>query len=178
MKIIFRKSETGFTLVELMLSLGLGSLGMGCALAGFLVVSKSLASTGNYVDLNRSSMIALEEMTRDIRQASSLTNFATNQLVFIGADSNTLTFTWSPDTRILTKSTGGETKTLLKNCDFLNFDIFQRNPKLDNTFGFVSASNNPAICKLVSVTWRCSRPIMQESLNTESIQTAKITMRN
>ena len=44
--------------------------------------------------------------------------------------------------------------------------------------GFYSASNNPAICKLVSVSWRCSRTILGQKVNTESVQTAKIVIRN
>ena len=32
--------------------------------------------------------------------------------------------------------------------------------------------------KLIDVSWKCSRKIMGEKLNTESVQTAKIVIRN
>ena len=33
-------------------------------------------------------------------------------------------------------------------------------------------------CKLVDLNWRCSRQILQQKVNTESVQTAKIVIRN
>jgi hypothetical protein len=64
---------------------------------------------------------------------------------------------------------------LLTNVDFLSFQIFQRNPVAGtyDTYPTSSATN----CKLVSVSWICSRSILGSKLNTESVQTAKIVIR-
>lgn len=167
----------GFTLVEMMVATGLGTVVVGAVIAAFIAGSRSFAATGNYIDLNRTSLGALDQMTRDIRQARSLQSFATNQMVFIDSDSNQLTYAWAPATQQLTRSVAGATKVLLKNCDYLLFDISQRNPNTDGTFGFFPATNNPAICKLVSVSWRCSRTVLGQ-VNSENVQTAKIVMRN
>jgi len=178
---ILRKSRPGnrgFTLVEVMVAAGLGVVVLGAILSAFIAGSLNFASTGNYIDLNRKSLWALDQMTRDIRQAINLQTFATNQLVFLDDNSNQLTYAWSPNTRKLTRTSGGATQVLLKDCDYLAFDIAQRNPNTDGTYGFFPATNNPAICKLVSVSWRRSRSVLGKTINTENVQTAKIVMRN
>ncbi|MEJ2010407.1 MAG: hypothetical protein P8Z30_20015, partial [Acidobacteriota bacterium] len=71
---------------------------------------------------------------------------------------------------------------LLTNCEYLAFGISQRNPS--NEFCFYPATNtttsklDPSLCKLVDVSWKCSREIFGKKVNTESVQTAKIVMRN
>jgi type II secretory pathway pseudopilin PulG len=167
-----------FTLLELVVSVGLSALIMGMLMYSILFASRSFVAMGNYTDLNRSSLHALDVMSRDIREASSLTTFATNQLVFLDSSSNQVTFAWNPTARRLTRSSGATTAILLQDCDYLSFDMSQRNPTANGVMGFYSASNNAAICKLVSVSWRCSRTILGQKVNTESVQTARIAMRN
>ena len=172
------RRRSAFSLPELMVSVGISTLVMGVIMYGILFCSRSFVAMGNYMDLNKSSFVALDKMTRDIRGASSLQYFATNRLVFLDGSSNQLTFAWSPSTGKLTRSSGTANETLLKECDYLSFDISQRTPTTNGTFGFYPATNNPALCKLVSVSWRCSRTILGHKVNTESVQTAKIVMRN
>ena len=161
-----------------MVSVGISTLIMGAIMYALFFSSRSFVAMGNYMDLNKASLIALDKLTRDIRETSSLQTFATNQLVFLDSNSNQLTFTWNPTSRQLTRSSGGTTDILLSDCDYLSFDIFRRNPTTDGVMGFHSASNNAALCKLVNVGWRCSRTILGAKVNTESVQTAKIVMRN
>jgi len=150
--------------------------------AFFAYGSQSFVALGNYMELDRYSRAALDQMTRDIRQTISLHNYATNQLVFIDYDTNWLVFTWNPSTGKLTRSKAGTTTELLTQCDYLCFRIFQRNP-MPGQFDFYPATNlsgvyDPTLCKLVDVSWRCSRSILGKKINTESVQTAKIVLRN
>lgn len=161
-----------------MVSVGLSTIILGMITYAFIFCTRSFLAMGNYMELNKSSLVALDTMSRDIREASALKTFATNQLVFFDSNSNQLTFAWSPSARLLTRTLSGTTTTLLRDCDYLAFDIFQRTPITGGQMGFYSASNNPAICKLVSVSWRCSRTILGQKVNTESVQTAKIVIRN
>jgi hypothetical protein len=64
---------------------------------------------------------------------------------------------------------------VLKNCDTFSLSYYQRNPT--NNYGFVPTSSTSQI-KLVSVSWRCSRKVLGVKLNTESVQTASVVMRN
>ena len=171
-------NQPAFSLIELLVAMGVSSILVGAIMSLTLFCNRSFVALGNYMDLNNTSLNALDTMTRDIRGAYSLKSFATNQLVFLDASSNALTFAWSPGAGTLTRSYGGAVSTLLDNCDYLAFDISQRTPMTNGTMGFYTASNNPVLCKLVSVSWRCSRSILGQKANTESVQTAKIMMRN
>ena len=104
-----------------------------------------------------------------------MTSFSSNQLVFRDYDGHSLSYTYSPDDQTLTRSKDGTNKLLLKECDFMNFQIFQRNP-IGGTYDQYPTAV-VTNCKLVSVTWICSRKIIGSKLNTESVQTAKIVIR-
>jgi hypothetical protein len=132
---------------------------------------------GNYNDLDRVSRNALDQLSHDIRQTRSLTAFTPTSLTFMDWDSNSLSFVYDPSAGTLTRSKLGVTTVLLKQCDFLSFDLSQRNPSNDFTFYPVPA-DRPDLAKLIDVSWRCSRKILGSKLNTESVQTAKIVRRN
>ncbi len=173
-----RPRRRAFSLMEMLVALGISSILMATLMSLTLFCSRSFVAIGNYMDLNKASLNALDGLTRDIRGAYSLKTFATNQLVFLDVNSNQLTFAWSPVSGNLTRSLGGTSEVLLDNCDYLLFDISQRTPVTNGVMGFYTATNNAALCKMVSVSWRCSRTILGQKLNTESVQTAKIVMRN
>ena len=132
---------------------------------------------GNYSDLDRASRNALDNMSREIRATSQLTAFTTTKLTFKDPDGTTLSFEYNPGNGTLTRKRGGTNTTLLKECDFLEFHISQRNPSNNFTFYAVTGTNY-ATAKLVDVNWRCSRKILGNKVNTESVQTAKIVLRN
>jgi type II secretory pathway pseudopilin PulG len=170
------------TLVELLVSVGIGSIVLVAVATLSIFSSRSFVALGNYMDLDKASRNALDNMTRDVRQTVRLTSFATNELVFTDYDNSPLTFSWNPNTKLLTRTKNGATKVLLSQCDYLSFQISQRNP-IPGQFNFYPATNtagiyDPGLCKLVDVSWRCSRQILQKKVNTESVQTAKIVLRN
>ncbi len=37
---------------------------------------------------------------------------------------------------------------------------------------------DPSICKLINMSWKCSRTILGSKMNTESVQTAQVVLRN
>jgi len=172
-----RKSCGGATLIELMTAVGIGSISLAAISTVLWYLFRSFVAMGNYADLDKASRTALDKMTRDIRQASYLVSSATNQLVFSMGGTNNLTFAWDPSTRQLTRARTGEpTTTLLKECDYLLFNTYQRNMSNQVFSAFSNAS--PVTCKLVDVSWMCSRQILAQKVNTESVQTAKIVIRN
>ncbi len=174
---INRRKEAAATLVEFLIALGIAGLIM-MALASFMYFSgRSYAALVNYVDLDRNSRNTLDQMTFKIRQADGLLEFSSNKLVFQTHGSNTLTYLYSPDRKTLTETFNSSSKVLLKQCDVLVFDIFQRNTAIGTYDQFpATLSNNAA--KLVRVSWTCSRTVLGRNLNTESVQSAKIVIRN
>lgn len=171
------RSSGGYTLVEILIVSALGLL----ALSGFSQIvfhtGRSFAAVGNYVELDRRSRNALDQMIGKIRQADSLTAFATNRLVFSYQRTNTLVYAYSASDKTLTETLGSDSKVLLTGCDRLVFSIFQRNTA-DGTYDQFPATMTNSAAKLIQVGWVCSRTVLGKLVNTESVQSAKIVIRN
>jgi hypothetical protein len=132
---------------------------------------------GNYGDLDRASRNALDILSRDVRQSRALTAYTPKQISIEANDNSTLTYTWNSSNGRFTRQSGGATTVLLEQCDYLNFNIYQRNPS-NNWSWYPVTSNQLSTAKLIDVSWKCSRKILGQKVNTESVQTAKIVIRN
>ena len=164
------------SLAEVVVGLGISSLLLIVLVTISLTTGRSLAEMFHYVDLDHYNRIALDVMTRDMRQVRFLSAYQTNSISFTDHRSNTLTFAYSSTNRLLTRVQAGRTNTLLKDCDFLRFDIYQRTPQ-SNSYSLYTATALTN-CKVVSVTWSCSRSLFGLKANTELGQTARIVIRN
>ena len=105
-----------------------------------------------------------------------MTSYATNELVFNdGTSTNGLSFTYDPAQRTLVRQRGGNSTTLLTECDGLQFSIYQRTP-LSGTYDQypTAVATN---CKVVSVKWTCSRTILGLKATTETDEEAKVVIR-
>ncbi|MFT4588024.1 MAG: Tfp pilus assembly protein PilW [Candidatus Binatia bacterium] len=169
-----RLRRRGASLVELLVSVGISGMVLAVIAVFMMYTARSFASLDNYLDLDVKSRLALDRMSREIRQADGLTSFATNQLVFAYTGTN-LTFAHDAVAKTLTRSFMGTSETLLEGCDELTFSIFQRNPINGSFEQYPTASADTA--KLIQLDWVCSREIMGQTANTESVQSAKIVIR-
>ncbi len=186
-----RKTARALTVVEVMIAMGLGTLVLGAVMFMFMHSGRSMVAMGNYVSMDRFSCNAINEMTREIRQARALVAFSTNNPRFLtfeiptGTGSYQVTYRWvgGSGSGALYREQGGVSKLLLTNVDVWTFKICQRTPVPGRPNEFYLATNvqgklDPALCKLVDMTWKCSRPILGRKLNTETVQTAQIVLRN
>lgn len=169
------QSRRGWTLVELMVAMLAGSVILAAVMATTIFVSKSFIAIGNYNDLNRASRIALDTMSRDIRNAEGLVYYSSNYIVLTNQDTTFTTYMWNPNTSVFTRYHGTNATVLLRDCDTLTFHVYQQNPTNDFQFAYAST---PAMARLVDVSWRCARSIIGAIINSESVQTAKIVIRN
>src|SRR5262245_35243373 len=173
-----KKSRQGaMTLLELMLATAIGSL-MALGLAQLSVYSgRSFAAMANYVSLDQTSRNALDTMSKQIRQANKLIESTATSLTFEDSDGGTLVFKYEKEGRQLIRSKNGvaDAKALLTECDYLKFSIFQRNPVGGSYDVYPTAS--ATTCKLVQLTWACSREIFGLKVNTGGVQSAKIVIR-
>lgn len=172
----FRK-RAGFTLVEMMVSVGIGSLVL-LGLAGLMFYTgRSFAALANYVDLDACSRNALDTMSREIRQTRRLVAGTSTKLQFEDFDGKALVYEYSADDRTLTRTKDGveDPEPLLKECNFLQFSMFQRNPVNGKYDQYPTATASQ--CKLVQLRWVCSRDLIHSRRNTESVQSAKIVIR-
>ena len=138
--------------------------------------SRSFVAMANYAELDQNSQLALDKMSREIRQAHRLTDYQPNSLTFLDADNKPLTFSYDADSRTLVRVRDGVTNVLLSGCDQLQFSKYQHTA-ISNTFD----AYDPAYVtntKLIQVSWVCSRKILGARVNTESVQSAKIALRN
>ena len=171
-------SDTGWTLVEMLVATGISSLVLGALMILSMFTARSFAALGNYSDLDRASRNALDTLTSEIRGARSVGSWSTNQLVLTNAvDGTVFSYTYNPTNSTLTRQWGADSNVLLTGCDYFYFHIWLRNPT--NGFAFpYSATNQVYLAKLVDVSWKCSRQILGNKVNTESVQTASIVIRN
>jgi hypothetical protein len=129
----------------------------------------------NYVDLENKSRTTLDLISKEIRQTKQLTDFTTHRLTFEDHDGASLTYEYFPETARLLRRKNGQTQVLLNECNYLKFAIFQRNPIGGSYDQYPTAT--PETCKLVQLTWICSRKIFDQEMNTESMQSAKVVIR-
>lgn len=170
------KNRRGFTLVELLFTIAIGSL-LFIAIGGLsLYASRSFYALVNYSDLDNQSRNALDRMTREVRQVNKLLSSSSTQLNFEDWDGATLSYIYSPNDQTLTRVKGSNSDVLLTGCESLSFATFQRNP-IGGTYDQY-ATAMPATTKLISVTWKCVRTILGSAVNSENVQTAKIVIRN
>jgi len=170
------KRRAAFTLIELMVASAVSLVTATAIMLLSYFSSRSFVTMTNYTDMGQLSQLALDKMAKEIRQTRQLTSFSTNSLSFLDANNNALQFTYDPDARQLVRVSGGLTNTYLTECDFLTFSIYQHTP-ISNTFDCY----DPAYVtngRLVQVVWGCSRQVFGTKATTESVQSAKIALRN
>ena len=161
------------TLIEMMVSMTIGSI-VSLGVASLIFYStRTFAAMANYVDLNSSDVNTLDRLTYDIRQAVSLTSFATNKIVLDSGTNGTLTLSFTNST--LVRVLGTQTNTLLTGVDYGEFFMFQRTTISNSYNQYVAANVSDA--KLIEVKWTCSRQITGSKMNTENGQTARIVIR-
>jgi hypothetical protein len=163
------------SLIELLVTVFLSTILFAALALLWVNGTRSVLAMTNYTELDRTSKYALDMMSKDIRQAQGMTAFSTTNIAMTNSSGVAFSFNYNNGTRTLTRTYAGRSKVLLTECDRLAFAIFQRNPSNDFYFYPVTTI---ADAKLVNVNWKCSRQIKGQKVNTESIQTAKIVMRN
>jgi hypothetical protein len=161
--------------VEFLVAGSVGVLCVGALVAFSMFSSRSLLAMGNYTDMDAQARIALDTLTKEIRQAIAVTGYTTNGIALKDYDGQTLQFGYDPVARKLNRTKKGTTAVLLKDCDALSFTLLGREPN-DGTFD-LEVTTTPAQCKAVFVTWNCSRKFVDAKLNTANMNTATIVLR-
>ena len=171
-----RKRDEAMTLTEVMVAVAISSIVLAVVAAFAFYSARSFAAIGNYVDLDGASRQAVDVMTKEIRQTKALFDYKTNSLTFTDYDDKPLQFNWDPTRRELTRVKDGMSTILLRECDSLEFHIYQRTPQ-PGTNSFYAAAD-ASQCKLLDMKWRCSRSLFGNKSNTETVQTAQVVIRN
>jgi hypothetical protein len=170
------RSRVAMTLPETMVAIAIGSIVALVLAAMTLYSARNFSSMANYTDLNDDSRIALDYMSKEIRQSRGLLSRSPNSLVFNldKSGTNLLSYTWDKTNNTLTQVKSGISKVLLPHCTFWTNSIFQRN-LTSNSFDLI-ATSNPNETKLIQLQWICARARVNAT-NSESVQSMKIVIR-
>jgi type II secretory pathway pseudopilin PulG len=168
-------AQRGMTIVETLIAIGISAMVLTQVCALWFYSTRSFAAQASYASLDQDSQRALDWMSRDIRQATNLIAFATNLVSVTTLTGETLTFQQSG--RQLLRITPTRRNVLLRDCDWVDFKMFQRTPVAGSYDQFTTT--NMATCKLIEVNWRCSRrPFPTSTEQTEYMQSARIVLRS
>lgn len=171
-----KRARSGFTTIEFLVAMGVGFLALAGVAALSVYTARSFAAMGNYMELDKNSRSALDRMTQLVREADGVTDYS-DQSVTLSYHGATIAFNYSPDQKTLTLvNTNGATDRLLTDCTFLNFQVYQRNP-VAGTYDQYPVTADESAAKIVQVSWICTRRLIGNLLNTESVQSAKIVIR-
>lgn len=180
-----RKLIIGFTMVEMLVSVGLGTLLLSGVMILYINGIRSFVAMGNYQNLDAKSCNTLDVLSREIRNSTVLLSYVPSQSLTLSNASarnglgqiNVITYDPTARTLVL-KRTGQSDLTNLTECDRWSFAIYNRVPITSSTNISFYAATNAASCKLINMSWKCSRTVLGTKLNTESVQTAQIVLRN
>jgi len=164
------------TIVETLIAIFISAIMLTQVCALWFYSTRSFAAQASYTTLDQDCQRALDWMSRDIRQATNLTSFATNRIVLKTLAGQDLTFDLS-QRKLRRTLAAGAPMTLLKDCEWVSFGMYQRTP-ISGSYDQYSTTNI-ATCKLIEVNWKCSRrPYPTASQQTEYMQSARIVLRS
>jgi prepilin-type N-terminal cleavage/methylation domain-containing protein len=179
MKLRFSSQRcAGFTAPEVVVASALLAIIVSTAILLSMFAGRSFASMTNYIDLDSKSRNALDVMIREIRQAKQLTYYTNNAIRMTDLADRQVGYSWNESSGELWRTVNGlkDSKPLLTGCEWLNFKIYQRTPSLNHEF--YETASNISQAKLLNVSWVCARSVLGKKINTESVQTTKIVIRN
>ena len=177
---------SAFSLLELLITVGLASIVLAMVTVLYLFSLRSFGSMGNYAEMDAQSRLALDIMSREIRQSGqviAIQNSGTVKWLRVASTNayttaSTNKFTWDQNAATLLWEKTGETpRVLLTGCEKWDLAMFQRAPEITGNWNFTTTTNQ-GLCKLINMSWKCSRTNIIKKFNTESMVTAQIVMRN
>lgn len=169
------RRRSGFTLVEVLIASGVASMVMGVVAMTVVDVAYALKALESYNDYESESQIALDRLSRDIRQSYRVDTGNATALSLVSTNGARIVYNYNTSAQELARTENGVTQTLLHNCSELQFAYFQRNPLTAVYNQFPTA--NPLTTKLVEVSWHCVRPQRNITTTSSDFQSAKIVIR-
>jgi len=172
--------RAGFTLVEVLISSALALVVAAAVAVLYLYSSRTFLTLNHYTDMCQISQLALDKMSKDIRQAKAVTYFTNSSsissITFSDVNGNSLQYNYNAAAKTLSRISGGKTTVYLTNCDSLQFWIYQPTPLYGSFDCYTPAFL--ANARVIQMTWSCSRQILGQTTTTESMESAQIAMRN
>src|SRR5689334_3343071 len=93
-----KRRTRGFTLVEVLVATAIAGLVATVIAALSYFTSRSFVAATNYTDMALKSRMALDNMSRAIRQSRQVTAYSTNSITLMDASGNTVQYALNPST--------------------------------------------------------------------------------
>src|SRR5438552_3830059 len=123
-----RPGSRAFTLLEFLIAMALGG-GIGTVIVALTMYTGiDFACLANYADLDCSTLNAMDLVTRELRAANGVTALSTNSITFNTDTGIPVTYSYSSASRTFTRTQGGTSTVILRECDALQFSSYQRTP--------------------------------------------------
>ena len=174
-----RKSKQGYSLVEMIVAIGLFGIVSVAVCTIYLFSTRAFASLANYAELDKINRTAMDTLTKEIRQARLVTDVTTNSVSIINGAGISVTYRFeAASRRFMRFAADGTSKVLVSDCSLLNFDVYQRNNIAGTWDQYPVASHDwSEYVKVIRLTWKAYRPVPGGPGVSENIQTAKIIIR-
>jgi len=167
----------GYTLVEVMISSVFSLLVLGVAVTFCFYISQGASAINNHTLLETEGQLAVDNLTRDLRQARSVSAYSTDSMTFVDVDNNPLVLTFDSTSNTLSLIKTNNQLFQITGCASAQFQMYGGMVgagTLDNTNVTSSVTN----CRAVLVNWMLSSNAVYHASASESLQSAKIVFRN
>ena len=162
-----KRRNAGFTLIEILFAVILTTMVVVAGVTLAQNFMRTVAYLTNSVDLDNRSRLAADRMSREIRQCDR---------IVLRAGTNLTSYVYYPETRELIRSTAGSDEKILTGCDFVRFDLFQRQPS-QGLYDAYPMALSPTNCKVVQLNWVCSRTLFGFKANSTTMESGKVVIR-
>ncbi len=171
-----KRRAAGYTMVEFIVASALALLISGALVSFSIFSGRSLMTMSNYLEMDAQARSALDSVTLKLRQAKSVTAFATNSITLNDYDSKPLVLSYDKTQKTLTSTKNGSNPTvLLTGCESLTFNMFSRDPN-DATFD-LDTTTDVTQCKAIYIAWNSTRYRSNGTTNAANMTTATVILR-
>ena len=166
----------GATIMEQIMAHVGGVILMAAVMAFAMFNTRSFAILSNNIDTDQANRIAIDRMTKDIRQANRMTTYATNSVTFEDWNGEPLSFTFDAARKQLTRKKGTQpASVLLTDLDLMTFSMMQRNI-IEGSYDYFPA-DDLATCKVVGIFWVSSKSILGKRSSVSGGQSTRVVIR-
>lgn len=170
-----RRKAGGFTLAELLISLGLIAMLTLALLTSFTFIARGDRSLQNYGDMNATARKLLEQLGQDLRSATDVVNFTANEVALViptnVAGTTTQDVVWSYDTvnQTVTRESTAGTTTYARDVETFHFYYYNSASPSAETTSLVEV-------KQVQLKLRMLR-LVAGAITSEYVISSQFTMR-
>jgi hypothetical protein len=164
----------------MMVATSLFSLAAAGLASLYIFSARSFAALSDYAQLSKENRIAMDTLTKEIRQAKQVTSCSTNppSITIVRGDGLNVTYSFDAARQQMTRDVSdGTHQVLLNNCSLISFNLCQRNP-IGGTYNiYPTATDNwKTTVKVIQLSWKTAAKVSNQTVS-ENIQTARIVIR-